>query len=521
MDSINLKVKICHSDKGMEDLLRSAAPVNNVDVEYETVDRFGNYDGQQDVLLISDSIKALIPYFSKNESGIMIIFAGDSSLIFKSLSFFPQNILNIWLTGMPEEYIKFEFNRAMRLMLMRYDAWLYKNWLMALSDSLPDLIWFKDKGGHHWFVNNKFENTFHKTREMCHGKSHNYVWDISPEDGDETEFQCLRSDLEVMEKETLITSDELVKTDAGMRHYITYKSPIYDREGLVAGTVGVGHDMTDLNNTSLELSMLIDNIPMGIMICDEDWKAVQVNDRFEDFFGISDNDLKEFDYNTWKKDSTTTIKIREYDEKTHLFQEEVSYSLDDKEYIFSISEQEVRDYFGNITGHYCFFRDITSEREYERLILKQANTDALTELYNRRYFFDYINAHTDEALTVLFMDMDNFKKINDTLGHNKGDEALVKTSQLITKMFPESLVARLGGDEFAVLADEKLTEDELRKRSDKLVNKLEKEFAWMNLGISLSVGMAHAKEKIEDVDEFIHESDQMMYDVKQNKKNVR
>ena len=520
MDSIKLKVKICHSDKGMEKLLRSAEPVNNVDVEYETVERFGNYDGQQDILLISDSIKSLIPYFSRNESGIMIIFAGDSSLIFKSLSFFPRNILNIWLTGMPEEYIKFEFNRAMRLLLMRYDAWLYKNWLMALSDSLPDLIWFKDKGGLHWFVNNKFENTVHKTREMCHGKGHNYIWDVPLEDEDKVLQQHLESEREVMEKETLIMSDEIVKTDAGKRHFITYKSPIYGRDGSVAGTVGVGHDMTDLNNTSLELSMLIDNIPMGIMICDEDWKAVEVNDIFEEFFGISDSDLKDFDYNTWKKNNTITIKTREYDEKMHLFQEEVSYKVGDKEYIFNISEQEVHDYFGNITGHYCFFRDITSEREYERVILKQANTDALTGLYNRRYFFDYINAHTDESLTVLFMDMDNFKKINDTLGHNKGDEALVKTSKEILRAFPESLVARLGGDEFAVLADEVLSGDELKKRSEKLVKKIEKDFAWMRLGVSLSVGMAHAKEKIEDVDEFIHESDQMMYEVKQNKKNA-
>ena len=146
---------------------------------------------------------------------------------------------------------------------------------------------------------------------------------------------------------------------------------------------------------------------------------------------------------------------------------------------------------------------------------------AVSGLYNRRYFFDYINAHTDEALTVLFMDMDNFKKINDTLGHNKGDEALIKTSQEILKAFPESLVARLGGDEFAVLADEKLTEEELTKRSEKLEKKIEKEFEWMRLGVSLSVGMAHAKEKIEDVDEFIHESDQMMYEVKQGKKNTK
>ena len=55
-------------------------------------------------------------------------------------------------------------------------------------------------------------------------------------------------------------ADELVKTDIGMRHFMTYKAPLYGREGDVVGTVGIGHDMTDLNNTSLELSLLIDNI---------------------------------------------------------------------------------------------------------------------------------------------------------------------------------------------------------------------------------------------------------------------
>ena len=296
MDSIVLKVKICHSDKNLERLLKEADPVKNVDVEFETVDSFGNYDGMQDVLLISDSIKALIPYFSKKESGIMIIFAGDSSLIFKALTFFPQNILNIWLTGMPEEYIKFEFNRAMRLMLMRYDAWLYKNWLLSLIDSLPDLVWFKDKKGLHWLVNDKFENTVHKTREMCHGKGHNYIWDVPPEDGGKSEFKCLESEREVMEKEKMVVADELVKSDQGMRHFITYKTPIYDRDGVVAGTVGVGHDITDFNNTSLELSMLIDNIPMGIMICNKDWKPVEVNNRFVEFFGIGDKDVVNLNY---------------------------------------------------------------------------------------------------------------------------------------------------------------------------------------------------------------------------------
>lgn len=521
MDSIVLKVKICHSDKNIEKLLKEAEPVKNVSVEFETVDSFGNYDGQQDVLLISDSIKALIPYFSKKQSGIMIIFAGDSNLIFRALNFFPQNILNIWLTGMPDEYIKFEFNRAMRLMLMRYDSWLYKNWLLSLIDSLPDLVWFKDKAGLHWLVNDKFENTVHKTREMCHGKGHNYIWDVPPEDGGKSEFKCMESEREVMEKKELVMADELVKTDVGMRHFMTYKSPIYDRDGEVAGTVGVGHDMTDLNNASLELSMLIDNIPMAIMICNEEWKPVQVNSRFEEFFGLGDKDVVNLDYSNWKRENSTTVKLRQYDEAAHLYRSEQAFVIDGKQYIINCTEQEVLDYFGNITGYYCFFRDITAEREYENIILKFANEDGLTGLYNRRYFFDHINMHSDEPLTILFMDMDNFKKVNDTLGHNKGDEVLIATAEAINTAFDDCLVARLGGDEFAVLADEDIPEEELNKRSNELISKLEDEYAPLNLGVSISIGMAHSEGHIEDIDAFIHESDQMMYEVKQEKKKGR
>ena len=121
-------------------------------------------------------------------------------------------------------------------------------------------------------------------------------------------------------------------------------------------------------------------------------------------------------------------------------------------------------------------------------------------------------------MTVLFMDMDNFKKVNDTLGHNKGDEVLLTTAKEISDMFSECLVARLGGDEFAVLADSDLSEEELTRRSDKLVEILEKEFAPMGLGVSLSIGMAHAEGGLKDVDAFINESDEMMYDVKQKKK---
>ena len=192
--------------------------------------------------------------------------------------------------------------------------------------------------------------------------------------------------------------------------------------------------------------------------------------------------------------------------------------LKGQQVIISCTEQEVLDYFGNISGYYCFFRDITAAREYEEMILKFANTDGLTELYNRRYFFNHINDHCDGAMTILFMDMDNFKKVNDTFGHNKGDEVLVSTAKAIDEVFSDCLTARLGGDEFAVLADEDIPKAELSRRSEELIKKLEKEYAPLNLGVSISIGMAHSEGHIEDIDAFIHESDQMMYSVKQEKK---
>ena len=128
--------------------------------------------------------------------------------------------------------------------------------------------------------------------------------------------------------------------------------------------------------------------------------------------------------------------------------------------------------------------------------------------------------HRDESHTVLFMDMDNFKRVNDTFGHNKGDEVLITTAEAINNAFHDCLVARLGGDEFAVLADKDLPMEELNRRSENLTIKLEKEYEPLELGVSISIGMAHAEGGIDDVDAFINESDEMMYEVKQKKKKA-
>lgn len=519
MDSIIMRVRILHKDPNLCDLLRNMKPVDNVTTTFETVSYFGDYHGQQDILLISDDINALKPYLSEEKSDINIIYTGSPMDIYSAVDFYPQNVLDVWADNVTDEYKLFKLNRAITSHMTQYNAWLYKTWLFSLMDSLQDLVWFKDMDGLHWLVNSKLEKTVHKTREMMHGKGHNYIWDIPAEDEGKSELNSLETEREVMQSKSLVISDEFLKTDNGMRHFKTYKSPLFGRNGDVMGTVGIGHDVTDFNNTSIELEMLIDNIPIAMIICDKNWKPIEANRLFEKTFLSGNNNLSRFDYNKWKKSVSEILLLRHYNEKKRYYSEELKIVSNGSDRIFRVVEQEITDYFGELSGYYCMFRDITKEREYESTILKFANTDPLTELFNRRYFYEYIYSYKDEPMTVLFMDMDNFKLVNDTRGHVEGDMALKTTAIAIRDHFPESLVARLGGDEFAVvISDDDIPEYEIKKRINSLLDEIDAKFSPMNLGVSLSIGMAHTNGNMKDVDAFIHESDQMMYRVKQAKK---
>ena len=116
----------------------------------------------------------------------------------------------------------------------------------------------------------------------------------------------------------------------------------------------------------------------------------------------------------------------------------------------------------NITGLTGIMRNITSRiqnnLDLENALLKLAYTDPLTELDNRRYFFDQLDlemkyaSSKNDKLSILLIDIDYFKKINDDYGHFIGDQVLIKIGKLIKQILRESgVVARLGGEEFGVI----------------------------------------------------------------------
>ena len=185
----------------------------------------------------------------------------------------------------------------------------------------------------------------------------------------------------------------------------------------------------------------------------------------------------------------------------------------------------------NVEGQHefsAFIRDITSKKESEELIWKQANFDKVTNLPNRHMFHDRLEqeikkTHRDGLpMALLFIDLDLFKEINDTLGHDKGDILLLETSRRITSCIRETdTVARLGGDEFTVILTEVKDSANVERITQSILKILTAPF---QLGddvvyITASIGITVCPGDADTVEELLRNADQAMYVAKNQGRN--
>lgn len=150
-----------------------------------------------------------------------------------------SEITDVWTLPMSDEEAEFHFLRWQQTYKMSKDFWQTSQYLEATINNIPDLIWYKDKEGLHKKVNDSFCKTVNKSKQQVEGRGHAYIWDVEFDDP-----ACIESELEVMSKRKTCISEEAIKTQKGMRLLTTYKSPLYDLDGTVMGTVGVATDIT-------------------------------------------------------------------------------------------------------------------------------------------------------------------------------------------------------------------------------------------------------------------------------------
>ena len=200
-----------------------------------------------------------------------------------------------------------------------------------------------------------------------------------------------------------------------------------------------------------------------------------------------------------------------------------------KEYAIEDSAAPIRNREGEVIGCVIVFRDVTRERNLLHQVTHQANYDALTDLPNRNLFQDRMSQmlvqarRFQQSVTLFYLDIDHFKKINDSAGHPFGDLVLKEVGRRIRSVVRESdTVARLGGDEFAIIAGGDVSNPEHasylgRKMLDMMALPFHVE--GQEIHLSASIGVALYPDDGEDVTILVRNADIAMYQAKERGRN--
>ena len=179
------------------------------------------------------------------------------------------------------------------------------------------------------------------------------------------------------------------------------------------------------------------------------------------------------------------------------------------------------------TAYNALLSEMDQRKNLEEELTHQAFHDPLTGLANRELFTNDLEKALGRSerdagsVGILYIDLDNFKAINDTLGHEAGD-ALLKdvAARLMGSIRPSDTAARLGGDEFAIIIDDLTGVDEAAIVADRILNSFDGTTAFVGTAIQASIGVAVSSESVATVDALIRDADLAMYEAKVSGKNA-
>ena len=200
-----------------------------------------------------------------------------------------NELTDVWITPMSESAFVFRFSKWQQRLKNDKDRWQSEQYLDTLIDNMPSMVWFKSRDGIHEKVNVDFCKTVGKTREDIVGKRHAYIWSV-PED----DPACIESDNKAMETETTVISEEHVAMENGTRELKSYKSPLYDLDGSVMGTVGLAIDIT--KERAFENEVITKNKTLEHMFASVDCGMMWHSCNGRDIYYINDTALKILDY---------------------------------------------------------------------------------------------------------------------------------------------------------------------------------------------------------------------------------
>ncbi len=176
-------------------------------------------------------------------------------------------LADIWPKGMSQDELAWRFSRWQRDRKDMLDAWETEQFLETTINSIPSLVWYKTKDGVHEKVNDSFCETVNKPKDDVQGRRHAYIWNVEADDP-----ACIESEEKVMASGQTCVSEEVVQSGKDTKLLTTYKSPLYNPDGSVMGTVGVAIDITqerayenDLIQKNETLETIFTSLECGVL----------------------------------------------------------------------------------------------------------------------------------------------------------------------------------------------------------------------------------------------------------------
>ncbi len=321
----------------------------------------------------------------------------------------------------------------------------------------------------------------------------------------------------------------------GSIHIFEWRSSfIHGSEDRVRFVVVVGNDITDDDQNLKELqraAAVFENSSEGIVIADKNAIILDTNGGYTRITGYSraesigknagfigsgihDRAFYQDMYDSLKKRSRWSGTIW-------------NRRKDGEEFPALIHITAIRNSYGQIDHYAGIFSDITEIVQYQKQLSEMAFHDILTGLANRSLLVEMISSRMAEArrsgdvLALAYMDLDNFKPVNDLYGHAEGDRLLIELSKRLKNELREvDTVARIGGDEFVCLLPGLYGKSECEEIMRRLISRIEEPFELSDtktfFSLSVSIGVAFYEYDDTDPDNLLRQADQLMYVAKRS-----
>lgn len=401
--------------------------------------------------------------------------------------------------------------------------------LLSIMNHSTSVIILKDIAGRYEFVNQQFEKIFKIQAKDIIGKTDSEFLSQAVAD----DFRV--KELEVIRKLQAIETEDHIHSDSKDLYFLSIRFPLIGLDNLPYGICTQSTDITTRIRAESQLRLaarVFDRSSEGIIVTNPQKQVLTVNEAFSKITGYSPEEaignLPSF-LTSGLQDNTFLDAIWSSVETQGWWQGEIFNRRKSGDiYPEWLTVNAIQDHSGTTSNYVAIFSDITIVKESQQRVEFLATHDSLTELPNRLLFLDRVRQaiargnRGNYLFAILFIDLDDFKIVNDSLGHAAGDQLLKEVAKLMRSLVRAAdTVARFGGDEFALLI-ENTTVGEVESTARRLCAAIGRAIflGEQTVHVGASVGIAVFPEDSKDAEILMKHADTAMYEAKAKGKNA-